>query len=96
MRPNVSNTARSAMLLFTLGAVWLCLSGQLQWWVGDRAEVGAGAGAQEARTMVVILGGGVTAVGGVPQHTLLRVQRAYSLYETLQERAVFVTLSGES
>jgi uncharacterized SAM-binding protein YcdF (DUF218 family) len=45
-------------------------------------------------TLVVVLGGGVTAEGGVPQHTLLRVQKAFGLYEVLGDRAMFVTLSG--
>lgn len=54
----------------------------------------AGTYASEGKTVVVILGGGVTPAGGVPEHTQLRLDVAYKLYKELGASALFVPLSG--
>lgn len=45
-------------------------------------------------TAIVILGGGVAADGGVPEHTSERVKLALQVDQELKQCAVFVTLSG--
>lgn len=43
---------------------------------------------------IVVLGGGLTATGAIPQHTQLRVDEAIRLYRSLSGRARIITLSG--
>lgn len=46
------------------------------------------------KTVIVVLGGGLTENGEIPHHTQLRLDRAVELFRSLNEQAVIVTLSG--
>lgn len=46
------------------------------------------------KTVVVVLGGGVTAAGQVPPHTQLRVNKAFEIYSEDKEDILIITLSG--
>mmetsp|Transcript_3604 Transcript_3604/g.5617 ORF Transcript_3604/g.5617 Transcript_3604/m.5617 type:complete len:202 (+) Transcript_3604:97-702(+) len=59
-----------------------------------RKDKGGKPSSWKDRVLIVILGGGLTSSGDVPAHTLLRVEHAYELYQTMKEDALFVTLSG--
>ena len=72
---------RAIVYLTVLCSVWLCLHFFLR------------EGSSET-TAVVILGGGVTKEGSVPEHTQLRLDLAFELYQQLGERALFFPLSG--
>jgi len=72
---------RAIVYVTVLCSVWLCL----QFFLRE--------GSSET-TAVVILGGGVTKEGTVPEHTQLRLDLAFELYQQLGERALFFPLSG--
>ncbi len=78
------NTRRlkQALLCATvLCAMWLCF---LLFTKEGSSEI----------TAVVVLGGGLTKEGTVPEHTQLRLNLAFELYQQLGERALFFPLSG--
>uniref|UniRef100_A0A7S3GWL5 DUF218 domain-containing protein n=1 Tax=Spumella elongata TaxID=89044 RepID=A0A7S3GWL5_9STRA len=72
---------RAALYVTVLCSLWLCLLLFIK------------EGSSET-TAVVILGGGVTKEGTVPEHTQLRLDLAFELFQQLGERAVFFPLSG--
>jgi uncharacterized SAM-binding protein YcdF (DUF218 family) len=43
---------------------------------------------------IVVLGGGLSPDGTVPQHTKLRLERAVELYHKFDKKAIIFTLSG--
>lgn len=45
-------------------------------------------------TGIIILGGGLTSTGDIPEHTQLRVNKAIEMYHRLGENAYIIPLSG--
>lgn len=78
-----------ALVCMFILAVWAWLSSNQ-----PSTETTSVTFASEGKTVVVILGGGVTSTGGVPEHTQRRLDIAYKLYQELGPTALFMPLSG--
>jgi DUF218 domain len=48
----------------------------------------------DLKTLIIVLGGGVSPDLGVPKHTQLRIDRAIEHYKRLKGHATIITLSG--
>jgi hypothetical protein len=49
---------------------------------------------QKEKLIIVVLGGGVTPSGGVPEHTQLRINKAFEIFQQFKDNALIITLSG--
>lgn len=81
-----SRNQRRCVFLFTLMVSAVIFASVLCW---DESSSNA------ATTAVIVLGGGLTSEGLVPEHTQLRLNKAVQLYKSDDtDKTVIITLSG--